>query len=729
MTETIETPTRDRRRNVVGLRGVLLVALGAILFESGGVAGGSAGWTLLALHLLSNVLLLALPLRLIRPLKLELVAGGTDVAFIAIAIHLSGSAGGLLPVTCLMMALVVALAGNRWHLACGAAVVVALHGWLTVSSPVESLRQLAPQAVFLSAIAMYFGFLTNGIHRSHKKAAADGLERTELEALLEILDKINSSLDVSDVTRTIVQKLSGIVPDARCSMLRVDESENRCHVIAAHDDPRIDMLELDLARYPEIRRSIETRRSVLIQDAAGDPLMREVQEAIAGLDLHSIMVVPMVFGDDLLGTLCIKAARARYAFTRSEIRFCATVARASANALKNALLHQQVQEESRRLRATHSQLLQAKKLSTIGEVISGVAHELNSPLSGVLGFSELLLLRDIEGQVRQEVELIHDSALRCQKIVKNLLSFARENKPERKYQSVNEVIAKTLEMKSYQLRVHGIETDCELDPGLPWTMLDFHQFQQVLLNLINNAQHALKATGRSNGLRLGVTSGLVDGKIRVEITDNGEGMDGATLERVFDPFFTTREPGRGTGLGLSVSHGIIEEHGGNIRARSTRGEGSTFAIELPPQDRPNAETAEGAQTEGAPLKIRVGSRILAVDDEPIVLQLLVNLFEGRGYKIDTATNGKEAFESAAMRSYDLVITDVRMPEMDGIELYGKLLQRWPELAGRVIFITGDLADGETTRFLAEANAQTLTKPIHITEMVRVVDETLARPAQ
>jgi CheY-like chemotaxis protein len=280
----------------------------------------------------------------------------------------------------------------------------------------------------------------------------------------------------------------------------------------------------------------------------------------------------------------------------------------------------------------------------------------------------------------------------------------------------------------YQLHVNSIEIVRELDLDLPWTMIDFHQTQQVLLNLINNAQHAMERARKPGGSKLLVRSLVLDGSILVEINDNGDGMDQETLERVFDPFFTTDKAGQGTGLGLSVSYGIVQEHGGRIWARSSEGEGSTFMIELPVRRTDDASVPDRPEENWVSRPaIRAGSRILVVDDEPIVLQLLVNLFEGRGYKIDTAVNGKDAWERIGMRSYDLVITDVRMPEMDGIELYPKLLERRPELDGRVIFITGELADRETARFLAQSKAHTITKPIEITEIVRIVDETLAQP--
>jgi len=837
------SPAREKRRNIVYLRSLLVIALGGILIEAGGVTVGSIGLTLLILHAAINLCLLSVPIRLIRFVRFELIVGAADVVVVAAAIQLAGT-GGVLPISCLMMVLVVALGNNRLHTLAGGAAVCALHTWMILGDSAATLRQIAPHVVFLGTIGLYFGYLASGIHIFRRRADAERFEQAELQILLDILDTISSSLDLEDVTRTIVAKITQIVPATRCSVLFVNEKESRCYVIASHDDPNINMLEIDLNKYPEVRQAINSRNPVLIRNVEIDPLMRGVRNILSELDLQSIVVIPMVFGDDVLGTMCLKASRVRHEFTPREINFCTAVSRACANALKNALLHRQVHDESCRhrrlsdklsrifdhspelilttdtsgritefnagaerlldyskrqvrnrscdmlfaddsgfelverihstgpisnllcqlrkadgrnvdvemnlsllkdetgrvtgtvwlgrdvteLKETHTQLLQARKLSTIGEVISGVAHELNNPLSGVLGFSELLLMREVDSQVRQEVELIHDSALRCQKIVKNLLSFARENKPERKNQSVNEIVEKTLDMKKYQLHVNSIEVERDLDRTLPRMLVDFHQLQQVLLNLINNAQHAMMRSRKVQPSKLRVKTSLCENGVQIELSDNGEGMEEATLERIFDPFFTTKETGQGTGLGLSVSYGIINEHGGRIWARSTKGEGTAFTIELPVRNEDRIVPVETQDILVEEPAVRPGSRILVVDDEPVILQLFVNLFEGRGYKVDTAVNGCDAVEQIALKGYDLIVTDVRMPEMNGIELYPKILARRPELEGRVIFITGDLGDTETARFLADTDVQTLTKPLEIREVVRVVDAALAQPS-
>ncbi|NIM01001.1 MAG: response regulator [Acidobacteria bacterium] len=358
-----------------------------------------------------------------------------------------------------------------------------------------------------------------------------------------------------------------------------------------------------------------------------------------------------------------------------------------------------------------------------------MAHELNNPLSGVLGFSQLLMARHGEGPMARELDRIHESALRCQKIVKNLLSFSRVHKPEKRYLGLNGLVEKTVEVRRYQLEVNNIEVVKDLEPGLPKTMLDYHQIQQVLVNLLNNAQQAVQAARRDAG-RLHVRTWSEDDVVMFQLTDNGEGMDSDTLERVFDPFFTTKDQGQGTGLGLSVSYGIIKEHGGKIYAQSRPGEGSTFLIEFPIYREAEADdstqpsaTLDLAASQGA------GRRVLVVDDEPTILDLFVDILESAGYRVDTANNGVEAAQKVARNSYDVVVSDVRMPQMSGIQLYDEILAARPHLAERMVFVTGDLIDPDTKSFVERIGAKTIAKPLEIQQVLSSIEEVLeATPA-
>ena len=283
----VASPTLVKRRDIACLRGLLLIAFGGILLEAGAVAAGSTALALLIGHGLTTLLLLSTPLHRIRFLKLELVLGVADVIAIGLAIQLAGAAGGALPVSCLMMVLVVALTNRRAHVIGGVAVVAAMHAWLIMGNPDMPTRQLAPHLLFLGSIALYFSYLADGIHNHRKLRDAEELERKELQALLDILGTITSSLDLVVVTRAIVQKLSTVVQTTRCSMLFVNQDKTECFVIASHDDPELEMLETDLSKYPEIREAIETRKPVLIDDVSTDPRMQSVKGVLESLQYQA----------------------------------------------------------------------------------------------------------------------------------------------------------------------------------------------------------------------------------------------------------------------------------------------------------------------------------------------------------------------------------------------------------------------------------------------------------
>ncbi|MEE8372787.1 MAG: PAS domain S-box protein, partial [Dehalococcoidia bacterium] len=235
--------------------------------------------------------------------------------------------------------------------------------------------------------------------------------------------------------------------------------------------------------------------------------------------------------------------------------------------------------EQEKLRTEEQRQLTAR-LATVGQLAAGVAHELNNPLAAVQGFAQLLADRkDLEDSVRDDVEQIFNEAKRATRITANLLSFARKHRPEKRLTCINDVIEKSLELHAYRMRVNNVDVQTELDTGLPATMVDFHQMQQVFVNIIANADQAMtEAHGKG---KLAVRSQWSGDTIKVTLADDGPGIPQEDLERIFEPFYTTKEEGKGTGLGLDICHGIVEAHGGRLRATSNVGEGTTFVIEIP----------------------------------------------------------------------------------------------------------------------------------------------------
>lgn len=375
-------------------------------------------------------------------------------------------------------------------------------------------------------------------------------------------------------------------------------------------------------------------------------------------------------------------------------------------------------------RLVQERLLQSEKMSSVGQLVSGVAHELNNPLTGITGFAQLLLLRDdLPEAARKQIETIYAEAERAAKIVSNLLSFARRRKAEKEPSNLNALLERVLELRNYDLRVRNIETELDLDRALPATLVDPNQIQQVFLNIIINAEQAMRAAGGEGTLR--IVTGVRGGSLLVSFQDSGPGMSKETIRRIFDPFFTTKEAGEGTGLGLTISYGIIEEHGGRIWAESAGRGGTTFFIELP--------IVHGAATrrEAEAIEPQVGAvierrRVLVVDDEASIQQLLTGVLQMDGHTVQLAKNGREALELVAREPFDVIITDMKMPVMGGADLFAGLRDSGNALARRVIFITGDTVAPDTRKFLQSVDNAVLAKPFQLRDVRDAVRAALSK---
>ena len=357
-------------------------------------------------------------------------------------------------------------------------------------------------------------------------------------------------------------------------------------------------------------------------------------------------------------------------------------------------------------------LLQSEKMAAVGGLVSGVAHELNNPLTGVVGFSELLLKGQQDPKLKKSLQRIHDEANRAARIVGNLLAFARKHRPESVMADINAVLEKTLDLRAYELRVNKIKVVTAFAPGLPKTLADPNQLVQVFMNLITNAEQAMRdAHGKGT---LTITSAMAGTSIRVDIRDDGPGIAPGLIQKIFDPFFTTKPVGQGTGLGLSICQGILKEHGGTIEAASQPGEGTMFSVALP--------VVEGAparpETEPLPERRVEPGAVLVVDDEPFIRDLVDFLLSGRGHTVDAADGGLAALEKIRSRAYDLVVSDLKMPELDGRELFARIKTEHPDLARKVLFISGDTVSTDTQAFLADAGQPYVLKPFRANDLIR-----------
>ncbi len=422
-------------------------------------------------------------------------------------------------------------------------------------------------------------------------------------------------------------------------------------------------------------------------------------------------------------------------------------------------------------RVFQSKLLQTEKLAALGQMVTGVAHELSNPLTSILGYAQRLFLRHdtAEGQ-SDEARQIFQEAERASTILRQLLMTARESRPERRPTSLNQIVTRTMELQKLSLAAEKVTVELDLDSALPGVIGDAGQLQQVLMNLIGNSRQAIEQRGKGGRIRISTLHSA--GQVQLEISDDGPGIPPAIASRIFDPFFTTKPAGIGTGLGLAIVLGIVREHGGQVRVSSPPGRGATFVLEfpavtashhaapahtqsqqasqptsiavsaivsgLPHRDAIAARRASAQRpisaaviNADAPLASWCGARVLVVEDEPTVARLISDVLQDQGLQVEALLDGREALERAAEIDYDLVICDMKMPELDGEHFYKSLAASGNPLSRRFLFVTGDVVAAHTHDFLESHQLPHVAKPFRVEELTEKVRRVLSlvKPAR
>jgi PAS domain S-box-containing protein len=386
------------------------------------------------------------------------------------------------------------------------------------------------------------------------------------------------------------------------------------------------------------------------------------------------------------------------------------------------------------LKRLEEQLIQAEKLAAMGQMLAGVAHELNNPLTAILGVTELLR----EGQADQEVtkrqlEITHRQARRAARIVQNLLEFSRPASPQKKPVDLNSIIDRTLQLHEHSLHRNNVEVDFRPQPDFPGVIADANQLIQVFLNLVTNAEQAIREVRESGRIQIRFTR--VGSRIAVTFQDDGVGIRPDSVQRLFDPFYTTKRPGGGTGLGLSICLSIVREHGGTIEAEALPAGGSAFTVYLPAaigvdvRSAPSANVPESGFVPAANLSLLKGRSVLVLDDEESLRSLLAEGLSARGLQVDAAGTLEEALAFTAKRTPDVILCDLNLSQ-GGNHLSGKLAgERILAAAGNskpvLIYMTGSLVETSEGAPASDTQPRHLQKPFRISDVVALLQEVLA----
>jgi len=383
------------------------------------------------------------------------------------------------------------------------------------------------------------------------------------------------------------------------------------------------------------------------------------------------------------------------------------------------------------------QLIQSERLAAMGQMIAGVAHELNNPLTAILGVTELMHDQTADAASRRHLDLAHRQARRAVHIVQSLLAFSQSATPRNTLLHLGDLLQRTLQLHEHSLQSNHIQVDFAAQTNLPTVLGDPNQLTQVFLNLIVNAEQAIREIRDQGTLRIRL--GAVGDRVLITFQDDGVGIRRETLPRIFDPFFTTKRPGRGTGLGLSICMAIIREHNGDISAQPVPDGGSVFTVSLPVCTQtvaliePNTAQRGGAEAPAPVAPHLTGKRIMVIDDEEGIRELVADSLTVRSISVDCAASSEQALELASRHSYDAILCDLNLESesglaVSGFDVHDRICE---DLASRsavqplFIFMTGDLVDPAANERASRHGSRFLQKPFRIADLLLLLSESFS----
>ena len=559
-------------------------------------------------------------------------------------------------------------------------------------------------------IERYQGFL---LDITEKKRAEDEIRRRnrELNALNAMAVIATQSFDLDEILNLTLRQVISLLGAETGSIYLADADETTFRRRASWGQRTSDRNRLAEVQFPGGFGDLVTRsRTEVITTEYLPHLPPPVADFIRADGFGSWIWVLMWSKDKSIGLIGIGSRKHRE-YTSNDENLLVAIGRQLATTIEKVRLYEETCRAYEDLRKTQEQLLQSEKMSAVGQLISGVAHELNNPLTAILGYAQLLESEGLSEKAADFVGKLFKQAQRTHRVVQNLLSFARQRKPQKQQVDICKVLEETLALRDYDLKVNNITLEREIGPTVPAVTADPHQLEQVFLNIINNAVDAMLETGRGGSLKVMVRA--VDGQVRAEFHDSGPGIK--EPNRIFEPFYTTKSVGKGTGLGLSICYGIVQEHGGNIAARNRPEGGATIEICLP-------STGQTAAEEKAPVVPRretaVQGRILLVENEEAVLEFERDVLSGAGADVLTCADTETMRSLLQSQSFDAVIMDGRLPGNGSLpETHRWLSENHSGLERHLLVTFSNVAELEVRNFLQENHVPYLVKPFEVADLI------------
>lgn len=559
---------------------------------------------------------------------------------------------------------------------------------------------------------------------TEKKQAEVEIRRRnrELSALNTIAVTFNQSFDLEEILYEALVQIVELFGTDTAGFYLFDPSTNILRKRAGYGH-RSAWLQAntEFVMPPDVVEGIRAEHTEIIKDRniiASAPFPGKFIEAEG---LNSMLWIILWRKQEILGVLGT-SSRTERAFGPSDENVMVAVGRQLATTVDKIQLYEETRKAYEDLRRTQEQLLQSEKMSAVGRMISGVAHELNNPLTAISGYTQLLESEPLSPHVQEFLRKLYKQTERAQRIVQNLLSFARQHKPQRVYSDLRSVMEDTIALRDYELKTHSIVLERDFSSTLPFVVADPHQLEQVFLNIINNAADALLEKGSGGWLRIKIAA--EDGFVVCEFHDSGPGM--VDPKHVFDPFYTTKGVGKGTGLGLSICYGIVKEHGGDITAVNHPDGGALIKVRLP------ATAGEKPMTEGERIVARRESmlqgRVLLLDEEN-VLSFEREVLSAAGLDVVALSCGEKAVEWLKQQPCDIVLMECDAPRPVSS---GNVLQ-WiresrPELAARTVLMLPEGHGSNQRSFVNVAQIQCFVKPFEASELLAVLRRVLRASA-